>query len=321
MTRHLIVASCALGVLLMHLQIALASPDFSRIDGSASIPQTKKYSYEAANMLDRKSTTAWCTREHRHGKAWIELSARTPSVWTGLGLVNGYARSEQSFKGNSRVKKIGVYADGKFVREFAVADTAMPQWLAFGPVHADSLKLVVDETYKGERDDDLCITELILDSKVISVWTKLDKIARHVGNRSLNSAEIGKLYQPLLRDAHAGEAAQNSFLHAVALYTSGQNEVELRMLLDLIYEADQERDVDVELLEAATSLIVQYFKYSPRVVTNVLRDKNQLMRERLAYAYTMFVASFNDEDLEKYRQGNEDFRQLSLLIEKSQETQ
>ncbi len=246
---------------MLHVPIAYALPDpvLTEINGSAPIASTKKYSYGARNMIDRRSTTAWCTREHRASKAWIQLAA-TPGMWTGLGLINGYARSEKTFKENSRAKKIAIYADGKFVREFPVADTLEPQWLSFGPIRAISLKLTVDETYRGEHDDDLCITEIFTDNKVIGTWSKIDEISRHVGNRSLNPAD-----QPLLRDIHADEAAANSFLHALALYTSGIKEPGLRMLLDLIYEVDQEKDVDVELLEGAIK-VVQYFKYSPKVV-------------------------------------------------------
>ena len=90
------------------------------------------------------------------------------------------------------------------------------------------------------------------------------------------------------------------------------------MLLDLIYAADQEKEVDVELLEGLTSLVVQYFKYNPKVVAEIWRNKRQLMRERLPYAYTMFIDSFSAEDLNKYKRENEDFRQVSFLMEESQ---
>lgn len=307
-----------IGLLLFaYSEAACAAPGMIQAEGSLPIQASANHSYELHNLLDGEAGTAWCTRAHRTGSAWFGLLANDKRTWEGFGIINGYARDEKSFKKNARVKTLAIYLDGKLLREIEMKDSPRPQWVSFSAQNARELKLEVREVYAGEHDDDLCVSELIKDERVVNVWYALDGISKKAGRRSLSPKEISDLYKPLLHDIDVNRPVdQSHFVRGVALYVNGKGEVELRMLLDMLYQADLAKNLNVELMDELTARLIPYFESNPQAVINVLNDRTQVKRDSLADAYYTFIDPFGGEQgLEIYTRKHPAFRRISVLVE------
>ena len=88
---------------------------------------------------------------------------------TGFYIVNGYAKNEEVFKANSRVKKLKLTLDGKEEYIIELEDTMNPQLIdivykqdpsfeVFNPIEAT---FEILEVYPGDKYEDTCITSLI----------------------------------------------------------------------------------------------------------------------------------------------------------------
>ncbi len=299
--------------------LAAFAPAEARIMGSAAVRPSGENSYELRNLTDRDPGAAWCTRAHRADGAWLGVQGNDGArTWPGFGLINGDARDDQAFSRTTRAKKIGIYADGKLVREVKVADTRRPQWFALDNVRASELKLVVEETRRGAHNDDLCIAELIFDPEVINAWERLDGIAQQGGNRALSPPEIKKLYGPLMKDLYFSEQYGGVLGPALTLYTASGSETELRMLLNIAYLSGQAKALPGGFSDGLLDRIANtYFKYHPRAVLNVWMDPAQVAREEIGSAYSTFVSPLGGGALEQYKRTHEDFRALANEIEKN----
>lgn len=315
MPKNTIIALSVI-MLLALMQTVWAVPIIDSVHGSPSVPASARYSYKAENLIDGNSTTPWCTRAQRTGTAWIELYAVKPAYWNGFGIFNGYGRDDRSFLRNSRIKEMKVYLDGKAAGDFVARDSMAPQWFTLKRTKARELKIEVISEYKGNRDDDLCASELIADSNVIKIYGLLDKIVTDVGVRPLSADEIKKIYQPLLKFLTNGTPGENAaFEDAVALSVDGKGEAQLRMALDLFYFLDSQPVGYVDPQESLLARFIFFFGSNPKAVMRVWNDKKQVERDQLADAYDTFVGQFDDEDLRKYKQKHPDFAKASSLIE------
>ena len=87
-------------------------------------------------------------------------------LW-GLRIVNGYAKSEATWRENGRVRSALLLVGGRPVARIELADTMRAQAVALpeGPeVRAgDVVTLVVTGVYPGSRYDDLAVSEVVLD--------------------------------------------------------------------------------------------------------------------------------------------------------------
>jgi hypothetical protein len=325
MPEHTIMALSAI-VLSALVQSAWAAPVIDHAQGSPSVPASARYSYKSENLTDGNSTTAWCTRAQRTGTAWIKLyavefdaaspGANKPAYWSGFGIFNGYGRSEQSFLSNSRIKEMKMYLDGKFVGNFTARDAMGPQWFALKRTKARELKIEVLSEYRGNRDDDLCVTELFAGPNFIKIYGLLDKIVKDTGVRALSTDEIKKIYHPLLKFITNNTPDEDAvFENAVTLSVDGKGEAQLRMAMDLYYLLDAQSNEDVELEEGVADRLIYFFGSKPKAVLRVWNDKKQVERDQLAGAYETFLGGFDNERLRKYRQEHPDFAKVSSLIE------
>lgn len=119
-----------------------------------------------------------------------------------------------------------VYQDGKPVRVFTAHDAMALQWFPLKQIYAKELRVEMLSEYKGCRNDDLCASELIADSRVIKVYNLLDKIAKEVWVRTLNIGDLERIYQPLLKLTRTDVPnRQVAFEYAVAIFVDGKGEV------------------------------------------------------------------------------------------------
>ncbi len=106
-------------------------------------------------------------------------------------------------------------------------------------------------------------------------------------------------------------------MSAVALHVNGKSKVELRVILNLLYQVDSSASPNAEVMEGLMALLDRYLEYSPEVVLAVLNDKSQLKRDRIALAYDNFISvrAWDDDTAEKYMREHPSFRQISTLVD------
>jgi len=165
--------------------IKITPPPPSGISASSELDKDKKNKYTAWNLIDGDPSTAWVEGENGSGvNEYIEF--HFPVEYTdmvdlyaaykidSLGIINGYAKNENVFYYNNRVKKIRIEYKNSILREgnpynmkaqesvvFILEDTMDMQYLAFPePIFMSSMKITILEVFKGSKWDDTCISEL-----------------------------------------------------------------------------------------------------------------------------------------------------------------
>jgi len=182
---------------------------------SSTLAPTANYSYGADNLSNEKMLrnyriggfrdAAWCEGVKGYGIGErVNMSIRTKSCnegndndicFTGLMIVNGYAKDAATWKNNSRVKTLRLYVGGKPWCDLQLKDTIKPQIFEFEkayriypaksgkkipekgaftkpckecgvekvPVYQTDLTFEIVEVYPGSKYDDTCITGIALD--------------------------------------------------------------------------------------------------------------------------------------------------------------
>ena len=126
--------------------------------------------YAAKHMGDFDTNTAWVEGHPGHGIGEsISFTWREKNHFHTCGalvLMNGYQKSKETMTGNSRVKSMDLYVDGELKARLALQDRLGYQ--RFGLMGLDllegqSIRLVIQEVYKGTKWKDTCISELIVE--------------------------------------------------------------------------------------------------------------------------------------------------------------
>lgn len=128
----------------------------------------KNEAYKDEFMIDHDPFTWWTPNPHRNGEgAWIELDFEAESNIVGFEVWGGshnpdYPKYGDIHKLNNRVRKgICEFSDGSSI-QFELADVDNWQVVRFDDVvKTKSIRLKINEVYKGEKWDDLCIAEFL----------------------------------------------------------------------------------------------------------------------------------------------------------------
>lgn len=124
--------------------------------------------YRDEFMIDHDPYTWWTPNPNRNGQgAWIELQfdQEIPmegfEVWGGSHNPN-YPKFGDIYKLNNRVKKgVCEFSNGSSIH-FELKDVDGWQWVEFDTtIKTSSIRLRINEVYKGEKWDDLCIAEFL----------------------------------------------------------------------------------------------------------------------------------------------------------------
>jgi hypothetical protein len=121
--------------------------------------------YSPFNIYDGDKTTAWVEGTQGEGiNDWIIVYPQSfwpeKNVFNAIRIVNGYAKSLDTFYTNHRVKKLFFeFSDGqsKYVE---LKDTFEPQVIYFNEGVISYIKMTILEVYKGSKYDDTCISEV-----------------------------------------------------------------------------------------------------------------------------------------------------------------
>jgi len=134
-----------------------ASSVFSEIVGGQNV------TYHPANAFDFKRETAWVEGNPGDGIGeWIAAQSEQEQFLSGIELVNGFAKSKETYYNNNRVKRILIeFSDGTEITENLEDDLLELQSIDFGhEVKTTSLKTTIMEVYPGNKYRDTCISEI-----------------------------------------------------------------------------------------------------------------------------------------------------------------
>jgi hypothetical protein len=157
---------------------------------------TEKFSllkYPLTNMLDGKQDTAWVfnkwdcepntdsesikrmTTKFKHGigtSITVKTGEDTTVFCDGIGIINGYAKNSTIYQQNNRITKITLNCTGpktNWSKSYSLKESSEMQNLSIPHLRLNQIQIHFDEVKVG-KDDDLCISELVLyrDKKPIS---------------------------------------------------------------------------------------------------------------------------------------------------------
>lgn len=160
------------------------------ISSTDTLPH-KKNRYEAQNASDSRASTAWCTR-NKTSKIRMEISPKASKKpyhcqFEGIGIMNGYTKSEKTWRNNRKVKR-GIFRvnqnyaahfelplvkeRNEFIAYDFIQHIASRANTILGPTERSDIylranstqELIIEieilETYKGEKYEDTCISEI-----------------------------------------------------------------------------------------------------------------------------------------------------------------
>lgn len=106
---------------------------------------------------------AWCEGAPGPGVGEIvTLHQRPAQVVGSVIIVNGYAKTPQTFSANGRVKRVRIQTSGGYERTSTLTDTRDAAEIKFPASKLSWIRLTILETYPGDRHDDTCISKLYL---------------------------------------------------------------------------------------------------------------------------------------------------------------
>jgi hypothetical protein len=146
---------------------------------SSSLKPFEGIDYSANNIHDLNYNTAWIEGVSGYGIGEFityHFPPENPRI-TEIIIVNGFVKSEKSWKDNSRVKKLKMYIDDKPFAILNLADSRQEQHFKFEPLgYSDrqdweelqkkpwwTIKFEILDVYKGDKYDDTAITEIYFD--------------------------------------------------------------------------------------------------------------------------------------------------------------
>lgn len=134
------------------------SVPIARISASSTLSDINGISYNAENLVDGRYNTCWCenTQGNGEGEA-ITIDFGELQEIRGIDIVNGLAKSKQSYKDNSRVKKLKLeFSDGSST----IVEPWFAQMVFDNNIKSTFVKITILEVESGEKYEDTCMTEI-----------------------------------------------------------------------------------------------------------------------------------------------------------------
>jgi len=161
--------------------------------------------YLPQNAHDLSFKTAWVPIGNGIGEYLTYHFRQTAPRITKIIIANGYVKSEKAYRENSRVKKLKVYIDNKpfavlnlqdirqeQIFEFESIGKARPapntNWKELEKLPKWTMKFEILEVYKGEKYDDVAISEIYFDGIDVHCFGAGTKIL--MSDNSLKNIEL-----------------------------------------------------------------------------------------------------------------------------------
>ena len=131
---------------------------------TAELKPASGNTYVAGNAIDGKPETCWSYDGKKDADATMTLTFDEPTDLRGIVFTPGYAKSEDAFKNNRRIKELEVNIGTKYISMPVGEDMSFEMLVVipFGEVleGVTDIGVRVIETYPGEKYDDVCISEI-----------------------------------------------------------------------------------------------------------------------------------------------------------------
>ncbi|MBQ6630973.1 MAG: discoidin domain-containing protein [Romboutsia sp.] len=127
----------------------------------------KSKNYKPENAIDNNISTAWIEGLSDDGIGqFIEFSSKNTFRVDKIDIINGFSKSEDLYMKNNRVKKITLeFSDGKKQVHELLDNNMDYQTIDVGGVNTNSVKVIIEEVYKGNKYSDTCISEISMYGK------------------------------------------------------------------------------------------------------------------------------------------------------------
>jgi hypothetical protein len=121
--------------------------------------------YGARNLLDGQDSTAWVEGSSGQGIGdFVVVEFAAPQSVRGISLKNGYAKNQDIYLKNSRIKDIDIDFSNGDSLQTTLADTIGEQRVTLNrPVKAKWLRITIRSIYPGNKYTDAAISELRVD--------------------------------------------------------------------------------------------------------------------------------------------------------------
>jgi len=126
---------------------------------SSALPSQGGNSYGPDRVNGSDETGAWCEGVPGPGIGQtITVYQKPPEKVGTMMVVNGYAKSADTFQANGRVKRAKIETSGGFSRIVTLKDAKEMQEIKFTPGKPAWLRLTILEVYPGTRHEDTCLS-------------------------------------------------------------------------------------------------------------------------------------------------------------------
>ena len=172
----------------------------SKIYASSVLPNNKGLNYVAKNAHDFSLRTAWVEGKEGYGigeSITFQFDKQSPPVTT-VEIFNGYMKSDVLWKANSRVKQLKLYVNDKPYAILNLQDIKSKQIFRIhegdgfqGTKSYLLLKFEIMDVYKGDKYDDVAISEIEFDGTGVHCFAKGTLIATPSGQTEIEKLKIG----------------------------------------------------------------------------------------------------------------------------------
>ena len=178
------------------------------VTASSKLNSQGDNSYEPSNSNDLSYKTAWVEGVSGYGIGEYleyEFPPEYPRITT-VKVVNGYVKSKSAYSNNSRAKKLKMYVNGEPHVILNLKDLTAVQSFKVDPIgHTDrtnfeelksktnsKIRFEILDVYKGDKYDDVAITEIYFDGLDVHCLGKGTKISMADGHlKNIEELEIG----------------------------------------------------------------------------------------------------------------------------------
>jgi hypothetical protein len=102
---------------------------------------------------------AWCEGAPGPGIGErVTLHMKPDGFFRTIGVTNGYAKNDDTFRRNGRIKRVLIETNRGFKRTVTLKDAREPQDVVIPNTKARWLRLTIVEVYPGTRGTDTCLT-------------------------------------------------------------------------------------------------------------------------------------------------------------------
>ena len=168
-----------------------------KITASSVLPPNNNLDYVPDNIHDFSLRTAWVEGKDGYGigeSITFRFAKNSPPV-TAVEIFNGYMKSDILWQANSRVKQLKLYIDDKPYAILNLKDIKSKQIFNIDTLQGTKsdlfLKFEIMDVYKGDKYDDVAISELEFDGIGVHCFAKGTMIATPDGHIEIEKLTVG----------------------------------------------------------------------------------------------------------------------------------